>query len=566
LGWLVESGRLPEDSENSPTDVNGDDKSDIKRYVGQGQTSFSLSTSLSLIVHQYQVRFWLASYRMFDYSHQAMDTQLFEQARQNRDPRFDGRFFIAVKTTGIYCRPICRVRIPKARNVQFFLTAAGAAEAGFRPCLRCRPETAPGTPAWKGTSTTVKRALCLISEGALDESGVESLGDRLGVTARHLSRLFSQHLGASPKAVGQTRRLHAAKKLLDETRLSMIDVAMASGYSSVRRFNDHFNQVYGRSPSQIRMMNKEAGRRQSSDLLTRGFLLKLAYRPPFDYQGMINFLKLRAIPGVEQVTEEKYVRTIVVGSTLQSQQVGRLTITHDSDKLCLQVYIELDSANQLMVVLEKVKRLFDLMADPIGIIQCLQVDKQMAVMVAQNPGQRVPGCWEPFEIAVRAIVGQQISVKGATTLMGKIAISYGQQTDVGLVFPDASALSQIDVTRLSMPVKRAQAIKDMSQAVVDGSVDFTVGSDPANLMHQLQNIKGIGPWTAQYIAMRALGDPDAFLQGDLVLVKVAKRCLGIECDKELVERSKQWQPYRAYACIHLWRQAARINDVSKNDG
>ena len=494
-----------------------------------------------------------------------MDTQLFEQARQNRDPRFDGRFFVAVKTTGIYCRPICRVRIPKAKNVQFFLTAAGAAEAGFRPCLRCRPETAPGTPAWKGTSTTVKRALSLISEGALDEAGVESHSDRLGVTGRHLSRLFSQHLGASPKAVGQTRRLHSAKKLLDETRLSMVDVAMSTGYGSVRRFNDHFKQVYGRSPTQIRMMNKGGGKPPSTTLSTSGFQLKLAYRPPFDFQGILNFLQVRAIPGVEQVivgqgkaeqgTDEKYVRTIVVGNTLASRQVGRLTVSHDSDKLCLQVTIELESANHLMIVLEKVKRIFDLMADPMDIIQCLQADKQMAEMVAQNPGQRVPGCWEPFEIAVRAIVGQQISVKGATTLMGRIASAYGQQTDMGLVFPDARALSQIDVTRLSMPVKRAQTIKSMSQTIVDGRIDFTVGSDPANLIHQLKNIKGIGPWTAQYIAMRALGDPDAFLQGDLVLLKVARHCLEIESDKDLMERSKQWQPWRAYACMHLWRQA-----------
>jgi AraC family transcriptional regulator of adaptative response / DNA-3-methyladenine glycosylase II len=511
-----------------------------------------------MLRNQYQVRFWLASYNLFDYSHQTMDTQLFEQARQNRDPRFDGRFFIAVKTTGIYCRPICRVRIPKAINVQFFLTAAAAAEAGFRPCLRCRPETAPGTPAWKGTSTTVKRALSLISAGALDEAGVESLSDRLGVTSRHLSRLFSQYLGASPKAVGQTRRLHSAKKLLDETSLSMVDVAMSTGYGSVRRFNDHFKQVYGRSPTQIRNMNKVAAKSQSLALTASSFELKLTYRPPFDYQGMLNFLKVRAIPGVERVTDEKYVRTIVVGSTVESRQVGRLTVTHDPEKLCLQVYIELDGASQLMIVLEKVKRLFDLTADPIDIIQCLQADKQMVTMVAQNPGQRVPGCWEPFEIAVRAIVGQQISVKGATTLMGKIASTYGQQTELGLVFPDANALSQIDVIGLSMPVKRAQTIKDMSQAVIDGSIDFTVGGDPANLIHQLTNIKGIGPWTSHYIAMRALGDPDAFLQGDLVLLKVAEKCFGIGCGKDLIERSKQWQPWRAYACMHLWRQAAQL--------
>lgn len=345
----------------------------------------------------------------------------------------------------------------------------------------------------------------------------------------------------------------------------MVYVAMLTGCGSVRRFNNHFKQVYGRSPTQVGMMKKIKNMAVPA-LSTLGSQLKLAYRPPFDYLGMLDFLKVRAIPGVEQITDEKYVRTIVVGSSLESQQVGRLTVTHDPERLCLKVTIELDCANQLIMVLEKVQRLFDLMADPIDIIQCLQADKEMLMMVAQNPGQRVPGCWEPFEMAVRAIVGQQISVKSATTLMGKIANTYGQKTDMGRVFPDANDLFQVDVTQLSMPVKKAQAIKDMSQAVVDGSVDFTVGNDPANLMHQLQNIKGIGPWTAQYIAMRALGDSDAFLEGDLVLAKVAKRCLGIQCNKELTERSKEWQPYRAYACMHLWRQAAQLNDVPKNAG
>ncbi len=474
-----------------------------------------------------------------------MDVQLFEQARQARDPRFDGRFFIGVRTTGVYCRPVCPVKIPMAKNVTFFESAAAASEAGFRPCLRCRPETSPGTPAWMGTSTTVCRALRLISEGALDEDSVEALGDRLGVGTRHLSRLFSQHLGASPKAVAQTRRLHFAKKLLDETDLSVTDIALSSGYRSVRRFNDHFKNVYDRTPSSVR---KKAPARQTS-----GFQLKLTYRPPFDFTGVLAFLGVRAVPGVEVVTGEQYSRTICVGD-----EVGYLNITDNAEGRCLNVHIELGEATYLFVVLEKVKRLFDLTADPIEISQSFNDDPTMAKIAAQNPGQRVPGSWDPFEIAVRAIVGQQISVKGATTVMGRIAKMYGTESGMGLCFPTPEALSLLDITTLSMPVKRAQAIKDMSRAVAKGELDLGASHEPEVLVTQLVGIKGRGPWTAQYIAMRAVNDPDAFLHGDLVLLKVAKAVFNIDNDKDLLDRSNIWRPWRAYAGMHLWRQATSI--------
>ena len=473
------------------------------------------------------------------------EARLFEQARQARDPRFDGRFFIGVRTTGVYCRPVCPVKMPLARNVTFYPTAASAAEAGFRPCLRCRPETSPGTPAWMGTSTTVNRALRLISEGALDVDSVEKLGSRLGVTSRHLSRLFAKHLGASPKSVAQTRRLHYAKKLLDETDLTIIDIALSSGYSSVRRFNDHFKDVYDRPPSSVRKKNRTGA--------GNGFRLKLAYRPPYDFEGILSFLKLRAIPGVEFVTEEQYVRIISAEG-----EVGRLTVRNDVDKLCLQVHIELGLANQLVPVLEKVKRLFDLAADPIEILHCLTRDKALAVIALQNPGQRVPGSWEPFEIAVRAIVGQQVSVKGATTVMGRIAARYGSRNDMGLCFPEPDVLAELDTESLSMPHKRARAIKDMSRAVADGRIDFNGTIAPEELVAALVEIKGIGQWTAQYVAMRAINDPDAFLQNDLVLLKVAKHKFGIDNDKALLARSLRWQPWRAYAGMHLWRQAADL--------
>lgn len=472
--------------------------------------------------------------------------QQFEQARQARDSRFDGRFFIGVKTTGIYCRPICPVKMPLARNVQFYLTAAAASEAGFRPCLRCRPEASPGTPAWMGTSTTVKRGLQLISEGALDEDSIEALSDRLGVTSRHLCRLFAQHLGASPVSVAQTRRLHFAKKLLDETRLSMTDIALSSGYRSVRRFNDHIKQVYGRPPSLLR---REAMDHKGA------FSLKLSYREPFDFSSILSFLAVRAIPDVETVTDSAYSRTIIVGGV-----ASRLTVKKHAVEAALLVAIETDDAKLLFQIMTRVKNLFDLDADPAEVTSVLERDPDIQKLVLQSPGQRVPGCWSPFEIAVRAIVGQQVSVKGATTVMGRIAAQYGQQTEFGLCFPEPQALADLDITTLSMPQKRAQAIKDLSHRVAEGHIRFDPDVATETLVEQLTSIKGIGPWTAQYIAMRALNDPDAFLDGDLVLLKVARSYLGVETRQGLLDRAERWRPWRAYAGMHLWRASAQLEN------
>ncbi|MBV1877570.1 MAG: helix-turn-helix domain-containing protein [Pseudomonadales bacterium] len=480
-----------------------------------------------------------------------MDPGILEQARQTRDARFDGRFFIGVKSTGIYCRPVCPVKIPQAKNVTFYSTAAAAAEAGFRPCLRCRPESSPGTPAWMGTSTTVSRGLKLIAEGALDNGSVEALASRLGVTSRHLRRLFDQHLGASPNTVALTRRIHFAKKLVDETTLSMIEIALAAGYSSVRRFNDHFQKVYARSPGSIRRGRVVRGGALSQQP-ERGLSLRLCYRPPFDYAGIVGFLKLRAIPGVEQVVDGIYSRTIVVGN-----QVGRVQVSDDPDNRQIRISIEHDDTSHCFTILERLKSMFDLTADPLKILQCFATDKKMHMMALQNPGQRVPGCWDPFEIAIRAIVGQQISVKGATTIMGRIAASYGAQTPLGLCFPTPRQLRVLDVAAMPMPQRRAQTIKDLSCAVDQGEIDFTQSHRPDELVERLLSLKGIGHWTAQYIAMRALNDPDAFLSNDLVLLKVASKELAINTNKLLLERSNGWRPWRAYAGMHLWRQAGK---------
>lgn len=475
----------------------------------------------------------------------------FEQARQARDPRFDGRFFIGVRTTGIYCRPICPVKLPKPDSCTFFLTAAAASEAGYRPCLRCRPEASPGTPAWAGTSTTVNRALRLIHDGALDEGSVQQLSDRLGVTTRHLSRLFAEHIGATPQSVAQTRRLHFAKRLLDETNLNMTEISHAAGYKSVRRFNDHIKRVYNRTPSEVRkhrVVNTTSG----------GFSLQLGFRQPFDFASLLDFLSVRAIPGVESVIENSegrfYQRTIMLGD-----QPGRLQVSEVEGKAALQLKVETSGAGQLLAVSNRVRRLFDLDADPAEVNRILTGHKHLRDLVQQNPGQRVPGCWEPFEIAVRAIVGQQVSVKGATTVMGRIAALYGESSEYGLCFPGPEVLMELDTSTLSMPVKRAQAIKDLSRAVAAGEVRFDSDVAAADLCERLLTIKGIGPWTAQYIAMRALSDPDAFLEGDLVLEKVAAQLFNTGSRAGLMALAENWRPWRAYAGMHMWRAAATLN-------
>jgi AraC family transcriptional regulator, regulatory protein of adaptative response / DNA-3-methyladenine glycosylase II len=487
--------------------------------------------------------------------------EIFESARQARDPRFDGRFFVGVRTTGVYCRPVCRVKMPLAKNVSFFDTAAAASEAGFRPCLRCRPETSPGTPAWSGTSTTVTRALRLIGEGALDDGSVVDLSDRLGVTSRHLGRLFQSHLGASPITIAQTRRLQFAKKLLDETNLSMTDIAYSSGYGSVRRFNDHFKKVYDRTPASLRRQPLEraiSGRKLAVDKLvgekqgstSDSFTLKLSYRPPFDFSGLTSFLSMRAIPGVESVVEGEYRRLFRFEGEL-----GFLRVTDDEAARALCCKIDMENSRLLVRVVEKVRRLFDLDAVPQDIESQLKKDKPLFRLVSQNPGLRLPGAWDAFEIAVRAIVGQQVSVKGATTVMGRIAETYGQKVSKGIVFPGPENLADIDPSSLPMPLNRANAIKLMAQAVLDGDLDLGSEYDSSILVEQLVAIKGIGPWTAQYVVMRALNDPDAFLHNDLVLMKVAKEKLGIKTEKELLERAEKWRPWRAYAGMHLWRNA-----------
>jgi AraC family transcriptional regulator of adaptative response / DNA-3-methyladenine glycosylase II len=453
------------------------------------------------------------------------------RAVRTRDARFDGRFFTAVHTTTIYCRPICPARPPKPENVTFFPTAAAAQAAGFRPCLRCRPETSPDLAAWHGTSNTVTRALALIDTGAMDANHVESLAERLGVGARQLRRLFQQHLGASPIAVAQTRRVLLAKQLIHETTLPMTQVALAAGFGSVRRFNETFQTLFDRPPAALRRGKTTAGR----DAIT----LKLAYKPPYDWDGIVGFLSLRAIPGIETVTPRRYARIIRGGELAVEPGKGDF----------LNATLRLSDLTQLPTAVSRVRRLFDLSADPVSIGKNLSEDQLLAPLIARRPGLRVPGAWDGFELAIRAILGQQITVGAATALAGKLVAAYG--------IPDPAVISKLEPAHLArtlgMPKARGAALCAVATAVATNPALFNPAGNLEEAIAKLRALPGIGEWTAQYIAMRELREPDAFPHTDIGLLRALADANGIRpTPAQLLARAERWRPWRAYAALHLW--------------
>jgi len=478
-----------------------------------------------------------------------LDPALCRQAMLARDARFDGRFFTAVKSTGIYCRPVCPARPPKHENCVFMPSAAAAENAGYRPCLRCRPETAPDSCAWHGTSNTVSRALALIEAGALDSGDVETFAGRLGMGARQLRRLFMLHLGAPPIAVAQTRRVLLAKQLIHETQLPMTEIAFASGFRSVRRFNETFQALFGRPPASLRR-----------ELIARGdgssISINLSYRPPYAWDELLAFLAFRAISGVENVSNGAYHRTIEMDGL-----GGSISVSDDPDHHRLQATIRFPRLNALSRIIARLKAMFDLAADPQVIGTALSADPHLAPLIANRPGLRVPGAWDPFELAVRAIIGQQVTVVAATRLMGKIVSAHGAlltsaqaSTGVDRLFPRPEVLATVSLA--NMPASRSTTINAIATRYLGDNCLFERGADLAASVRKLCAIRGIGPWTANYIAMRTMREPDAFPVGDVGLLRALDDGDGRPTPSELSDRSEAWRPWRAYAALHLWSSLA----------
>ncbi|MFM1976327.1 MAG: hypothetical protein RL145_1173 [Pseudomonadota bacterium] len=470
-----------------------------------------------------------------------------------RDSRYDGRFFTAVKTTGIYCRPVCPARLPKRENVVFYSSAAVAQEAGFRPCLRCRPETAPDTPAWRGTSSSVGRALRLIEEGALDSGSVELMAARLGLGDRQLRRLFLKHVGASPVSVAQTRRLLLAKQLLHETDLNITQVAMASGFGSIRRFNEAFQSVFKIAPSILR---REIGM-EGQGVATAEIRLKLRYRPPYDWDAMADFMKARLYPGVESFEAGIYRRSLLIEG-----QIGLVSVAAGKGNW-LDVGVKLQDLSLLPKVIARVREVFDLAADPDVIGSHLAQDESLQALVHGRPGLRVAGAFDPFEVGIRAILGQQVTVTAAIKLGAQLVDHLGQalpsdwaqQTGVSRLFPSPRAIMASELEFLGMPQARIRCLKAFCEAYLADPGLFV--GESAVVAARLQSIAGIGPWTASYIALRALRDPDAFPAGDVALARGLPLPDGTRPSSELLEqRSQVWRPWRAYAAQHVWTELA----------
>jgi AraC family transcriptional regulator of adaptative response / DNA-3-methyladenine glycosylase II len=455
-----------------------------------------------------------------------MDTDACYRAVKARDPRFDGLFFTAVRTTRIFCRPVCPARTPQRRNVEFFANAAAAQAAGYRPCLRCRPEVSPDAPAWAGTSTTVHRALRLIDEGALDRGSTAELAERLGLTDRHLRRLFIEHLGIPPIMVAESRRTLFAKKLITETSLPFMEIAFASGFSSLRRFNEAIRKTYERNPRDLRRV-------EPPQLPTPGAIeLKLHYRPPYNWDSFLAFVGPRAIPGIEEVSEGIYRR-------------GEVAVRHNPAGNCLVASIGPANAKNLRRITEQIRFFFDLGANTREIAAQLEKSAILKPIVRKYPGLRLPGCWDPFELAVRAILGQQITVKGASTLAGRLAARFsGLRADI---------LAEADLAAIGLTKARAESIRAFSRAVVDERIRFDAGLSSQELIGRMCELPGIGPWTANYIAMRALGDPDAFPASDQGLL----RATGISSARRLEELAENWRPWRSYAALYLWQSLSK---------
>jgi AraC family transcriptional regulator, regulatory protein of adaptative response / DNA-3-methyladenine glycosylase II len=466
------------------------------------------------------------------------------------DPRFDGWIFCGVKTTGIYCRPSCPARTPKRENVRFFVSAAAAQGAGFRACKRCRPDATPGSPEWDLRADLVGRAMRLIADGVVDREGVGGLAGRLGYTERHVHRRLVAVAGAGPLALARAQRAQTARILLETTSLSVTGVAFAAGFRSVRQFNATVQEVFAMTPSVLRARARRHGRSEDSGALS----LRLPYRAPLDGEGLIAFLGLRAIPGVEEAIDGAYRRSLRLPHGTGAVEL-RPADGH------VQARFWLTDLRDLGAAMQRSRTLLDLDSDPQSVVDILGGESLLAPLVRRAPGRRVPGAVDGNELAVRAVLGQQVSLRGAATLGGRLAAQYGERLERPLggvthVFPSAHALADSGLDGLAMPASRRRGLLALVTALARRELVIDAGADRLDVRRRLLALPGIGPWTAEYIAMRALRDPDAFPSSDLG-VRHALEQLGRDGRPGAAETlAEGWRPYRAYAVQHLWASLA----------
>jgi len=473
-----------------------------------------------------------------------LDPRTCYRALRARDSRFDGRFFVAVSSTRIYCRPICTVRPPKRENCRFYPSAAAAESAGYRPCLRCRPELAPGNASVDAITRLAQSAASMMEDRTLDNNRLDTIAARLGVTDRHLRRAFRAEFGVAPVEFDQTQRLLLAKRLLTDTVLPITEVAFASGFGSVRRFNALFRQRYRLQPSELR------GRMRSRVAVDDTLHFELSFRPPFDWPALCGFIGARAIAGVESLEAGRYLRTAAIVHEGTPHR-GWLSIEMSKKKPTLRVSVSTSLAKSLPPLLSRVKALTDVACNP------AEVDRALGPLAKRHPGLRVPGAFDGFELGVRAILGQQVSVAGARTLAGRFAASFGEPIETPFpslttVFPDARRVADVSparVAQIGLPAARARTIVTLARAVADGSLVLAPNGDIDAALEKLRALPGVGEWTAQYIAMRALAWPDAFPHTDLALMKA----LGVKDARRVLAASEAWRPWRAYAVMHLWQ-------------
>jgi AraC family transcriptional regulator, regulatory protein of adaptative response / DNA-3-methyladenine glycosylase II len=478
-----------------------------------------------------------------------IDEEQSYRASMSRDARFDGQFILAVRTTGIYCRPSCPAIMPKRSNVEFYSTAAAAQQAGFRACRRCLPDSVPGSPEWNLRADLAGRAMRLITDGIVEREGVPGLATRLGYSERHVTRVLTVELGAGPLALARAHRAHSARLLIETTAMPLADIAFAAGFASVRQFNDTIRAVFATTPTGLR----KAAERRTTPTTPGKVTLRLPYRDPFDYDSLLTFLAARSIPGVESIVDGSYGRTMRLahgtGTAWLTPAPGRIDAT-----LALTDMRDLGSA------VARLRRLMDLDADPGAVGEILGADPALEAQIRKNPGLRLPGAVDGAEIVTRALIGQQITVAAARTALSTLTATLGTPLptpdgDLTMLFPTPAAIAEKGAEILRGPGRRINTILTVNEALAAGELDVHVGADPTELSHTLQQFNGVGPWTAGYVLMRVLGAPDVLLTGDVALRKGAAN-LGLPATPEALEsHANTWRPWRSYASMHLWSAA-----------